>query len=158
MTAPHAPVPVDDRAYPWLRVAFAEVPTVQVTLPDGKEFLYGSIIGLNNSIEKLADAVPEPDSTSAQAALFAGLPDTLVGLPHQGISKVENAAGASSSTLFVASRNIVRYTGLVFAVEPPADRRELPVVLRVGISVPKEHFRLLKIMGITPTSGHRRRS
>src|ERR1035438_5394437 len=105
-------IQVTDEIYPWINIAQTEVPTIEVSLEDGTSFIYGSLIGLNNSIMKIADTVSPSDSASLQTVLFNGLPSILRGVSGSGISRVENSQHLSS-TLFVASRNLARMPGLI---------------------------------------------
>ena len=143
--------------YPWIRPDSAEIPLSPVTLGDGTQFLYGSIVRLNRRIERISRNVSGVDSISAQTTMLMGLPSTLAGKPRQGISKVENSR-LRSGRLLIASRNLIQSAGLVFVVESPADEDATPVVLRAGISYPHDRKRLLKIMGVNPIGGRRRKS
>lgn len=155
--APADTLQLDAAAYPWINERSVDVPVVGVTLPDGTEFRYGSLIGFSNSVRKVADRVPGPDSDSAQSHLFAALPSILRGDRHTGVGKVENSR-PNASMLFSASRNVVKAVRLVFAVEQPRDEAGTPVVLRAGISVPRDHNRLMRALnvGMVGVGGHKR--
>lgn len=151
---PNTPLEIPKANYPWISETTV-IPTFLVTLHDGTEFCFGSLIGLNKTVEKIAANISSSDSSSTQSALFMGLPDVLQGLPASGISKVENSKLPVSS-LFIASRNLVRSAGLVFAIQTPEAASELPTVLRLGISTSSDRPRLLAVMGIHQTGGKRR--
>jgi hypothetical protein len=154
--SPHASIEVSDGVYPWMNTPLAEVPTVKVEL-DEVAFLYGSIVGLNKSIRKIADSVSIEDSSSLQTVLFSGLPSLLSGNPHQGIGKVEGTEFVGG-TLFTASRNIIREPSLIFAVGDTDNRSGIPVVLRAGVSNAKSLPKLFAVMGIKQVGGRRRKS
>jgi hypothetical protein len=157
LVIPHAPVTVSNDVYPWINSDHEQVPTVSVTLVDGTTFIYGSLVGLNHSIRKIADSVAASDSNSTQTALFMGLPSVLQGRPHPGISKVENSH-LERSTLLVASRNLTREPSLIFAVDPSAAEDGTPTVLRAGIGTANEYPKILGIMGIRQAGGKRRKA
>lgn len=155
--APHSGVRVDDEMYPWINQATAEVATVLVTLDDGPSFVYGSLIGLNRTIAKMADRVSVSDSESLQTALFNGLPSVLSGVPHSGISRVENSQHIDAR-LFVASRNLARLPGLVFAIDSRVADEKTPIVFRAGVTPPSEQSRLLGLLGVNAVRNRRRKS
>lgn len=152
----HRPIEVSHETYPWINTPGAEVSAIVVELGE-TAFLYGSIIGLNKSIRKVADSVPTEDSSSLQTVLFSSLPAILSGNPHQGIGKVENSDFVGS-TLFTASRNIVREPSLIFTLADKKSRDELPLVLRAGVSTAKNLPRVLGLMGIKQAGGQRRKN
>ncbi len=155
--AAHSSILVDDDMYPWINTAPVEVPAVAVTLEDGTAFLYGSLIGLNNSVAKMADKVSQSDSEALQTTLFNGLPSVLKGKPHSGISRVENSQHLEAR-LFVASRNLARFPGLFFAVDPRVFDEITPLVFRTGLSTPSEQSRLLGLLGVNAVRNRRRKS
>lgn len=154
--AAHRPFHVDATNYPWINTAEAEVSTVLVELVGETSFRYGSLIGLNSAVKKIAASIPTAESVAAQDALFMGLPTVLQGLPHQVIGKVKDCK-LPASTLFTASRG-PRGAGLVFAIENPQTTEGLPVVLRAGISHNAERTKLLGALGINPVRSRRKKS
>jgi hypothetical protein len=150
------PVTMNQADYPWI-AGDSPIQTFLVTLKTGTKFRFGSIIGLNKTIEKIAAAVPSAESASTQTALFMGLPALLSGKPASGISRVENSK-LPNSTLFIASRNLVSAAGLIFSVQAESDETRYPLVLRAGISTAKQRTRLLSVMGIHQPGGKRRQS
>lgn len=148
---------IDRSQYPWIVSEETTIPTFLVALHDGTQFRFGSLIGLNTSIEKLADSVRPRESASTQAALFMGLPSVLQGQPASGISKVENS-NLKNNTLFIASRNLVTAAGLVFAIQNREGGSGISTVLRAGISSAKLRPRLLSVMGIQQAGGKRRQA
>lgn len=154
---PYALRPVSSDTYPWINVESTEIPTVLVTLVDGTEFQYGSIVGLNGGIRKIADKVSEDDSERTQRAMFMGLPSVLNGARHQGIRRAENSR-LIGGTLFIASRNLVQQPSMVFSVESSESDRLPDTVLRAGSSHANDLDRLLRMMGTRPVGGRGRRS
>lgn len=151
---PGEPVTAAPENYPWLSEA-VEVSTTLITLADETRFRYGSIIGYNKSLSKIADSVPQSDSDSLQKALFMAMPDVLKGNPTQGISKVQNSN--AQANLLAVSRNIVRLPSLIFAVEVPEDKDAPQAVLRAGITVPKNSMKLLRVLGVKQGASRRGR-
>ncbi len=153
-----SPLEVSQADYPWLSANETTIPTFLVTLNDGTKFRFGSLIGLNGTVEKIAKSVAQTESMSTQAALFMGLPNVLKGQPASGIIKVENSS-LPRGTLFVASRNLVTAAGLIFAIQrPEITEPDQAIVLRAGISTAKLRPRLLEAMGIRQAGGKRRQS
>lgn len=155
--SPSESIQVTDETYPWINTAQAEIPTIAVSLEDGTSFIYGSLIGLNKSIMRIAESVSPSDSVSLQTVLFNGLPSVLRGVSGSGMSRVENSQHLTS-TLFIASRNLARMPGLIFAVKSSAENAELPVVLRAGVSSSAERTKLLRLLGVNALSNSRRKS
>lgn len=155
--APSVPLQLDTTNYPWIRERSVDVPVVGVTLPDGTEFRYGSLVGFSTAVRKVADRVPEPAATTAQSNLFAALPHILRGRRHPGIGKIETSR-SNAPRLFSSNRNIIRAARLIFAVEQTPDDADPPLVLRAGISVPRDHNRLMKALnvGMMGVGGHKR--
>lgn len=154
---PHCPISVNREAYPWINVEHTEISTVTVALQDGVRFCYGSIIGLNKSITRIAEKITAEDSANLQHTLFAGLPSLFAGTPFRGISRVEKAESIPA-TLFATVKRDTKSPSLIFAVEPPSAERELPVVLRAGVSRRLEQSHLLGLMGINPVRSRRRKA
>ena len=155
--APHGSIRVNDGTYPWINTASADVPTVSVILDDGTSFLYGSLIGLNRTVAKMADKVPVSESENLQTVLFNGLPSILRGVPTPGVSRVENSQHIDAR-LFVASRNLARFPGLVFAIDPRLADEKTPVVFRAGVIPASEQGRLLGLLGVNAVRNKRRKS
>lgn len=153
---PHPPVEVRNENYPWINTPVKEVSSVAVKI-DEITFLYGSIVGLNKSIQKISSQISPNESISLQRALFNSLPYLLSGKPHQGISKVENS-NSENGVLLAASRNLTQEPFLLFAIEHEKKPTELPLVLRVGTGSAKNLPKTLGIMGIKQPGGQRRRN
>lgn len=133
--------------YPWIDAESAGIPTFLVKLQDGTEFRFGSLVGLNGTIEKIADEVSRKDSASTQDILFTGLREVLHGKTASGISEVENYR-TGRIPLFFASRNLMSEAGLIFTTPPQESGSDPQTVLRVGISTPKQRHKLLGVIGI----------
>lgn len=153
---PYSAIEVREEIYPWINTPLAAVHAIEVEM-DNAAFIYGSIVGLNKSIRKIADSVTPADSASLQTVLFSGLPSVLSGTPHQGIGKVENSTLASG-VLFTASRNLVREPCLLFAISNELEVTDLPLVLRTGVGNAKDLPKILSVMGIKQAGGKRRRN
>lgn len=157
VVAPFGHLSVTSEQFPWINQGTAEVSAVTLTLEDEARVAYGSMVGLSGSLAKLANKVSDPDSQSLQGILFQGLPSVLKGLPHPGISRVENSQHLDAR-LFIATRNLRRMPSLVFAVEPRPEGMSLPVVLKVGVSPAGEQDRLLGLLGLSVVRNKRRRN
>lgn len=152
----HPTVEVSGENYPWINTPSAHISAVAVEVADS-EFLYGSIVGLSNSVRKMAGSVTPADSASLQTVLFSGISSVLSGNPHSGIGKVENSSLANG-VLFTASRNLIRAPSLIFAVESKSnDDTKLPLVLKAGIANAGDLPKVLTVMGIAQVSRRRRR-
>ena len=143
--------------YPWINSEVATIPTFLVTLSDDTQFRFGSLIGLNGTIEQISHSVSRTESSSAQSALFIGLPTLLKGLVSPGISRIGDSK-LPNCTLFIASRNLASLAGLVFAVQSAESRHEPSIILKAGISNPSDQSRLLRVMGIRQPGGRKKRS
>lgn len=146
--APHTSLPVSPDDYPWLP-RDAEVPASLVSLGGGTDFYYGSMIGLNGTVRKIAGSVPGPESEGLQDTLFAALPDTLGGRPNSRVTKAYSLGGLDR-TLLIVTKQSLRASGLVFAVESGMESEESgpKTVLRVGISTGKDYPKLMRLLGI----------
>lgn len=152
--SPSEPVLVGPELFPWLG-SQGLVNRVHVVLPDSTEFLYGSTIALHGGIKKIADSVKASQSESAQNLLFQALPDLLVGNRHPNIGKATKVKN-ETPIILSASRNLAKLPRLFFTIQD--QEQEIPTVYRLGISLPSEHTRLLKLIGISPPnrSAHRK--
>ena len=151
---PAEPMLVGPETFPWLG-SQGSVNRVHVTLPDSTEFLYGSTIALHNGIKKIAESVRAPHPESTQNLLFQALPDLLEGNRHPNIGKVTKSR-QEAPIILGASRNVAKLPRLLFTIQD--QEQSVPTVYRLGISMPSDHTRLLKLIGISPPnkSAHRK--
>ncbi len=129
--------------FPWIGEN-TEVQTALVTLEDGTQLNYGSIIGANNTLAKLADGVSEQSSINAEQGLFKALPKILVGEQHPNIDRVSDPL--STVPLFKVSKVGRDAPRLFFAVLPSKEEGDAPTVLRVGIAGHKKQGALANIV------------
>ena len=154
---PHEKINIYIDRFPWVNNGSPEISATVVTLDNETSFVYGSLVGLNGSIRKLADQVASPDSEGLQKTLFQALPSILSRNPHSGVSRVEGSRHIDA-TLFIASRNLAKLPSLVSAVETQPAYAEWPVVLKVGTCKVTDQTRLLGLLGVNAVRNRRRRS
>lgn len=136
---PSTPFVVSRESYPWISESAAEIPTSEVTLADGTRFKYGSIIGLNSSLEKFASNVPPENSLKCDRSLFQVLPNMLNGQTHPNMDQVMNQM--EGTKLYKTGKFGPDAGRLYFAIER-IEGEELPLVLRVAICRHKEQSKM----------------
>lgn len=149
---PAEPYRVSANNYPWIQ-GDAEVSTVMVTMIDGTQFRYGSIVGLNNTVSKIAGNVPKHASARAEESLFMALPFVLRGETHPSVDRVINQY--DETTLLKVGKKGPDAARLFFEVQQD-EKTELPVVLRVGVSSHKEQTKLHGIITTLDSSQRRK--
>lgn len=145
---PGEPVQVSAEQMPWLHEA-VEVPTVRLRLETGEELQYGSVVGGNATLSKIASHVPKEKSQSVEAGLFKALPAWLHG-DHPNIDVVMAELG--TERLFKVGKNGKDAARLVFAKIQEGD---MVTIVKVGISSHKDQQRMLGVM--TGSSNRRRK-
>jgi len=148
--SPAEPVTVSAEQYPWLSEDKVEVPTVEVRLEEaGVTFRYGSLVGGNNNIERIADDVPPQLSSAAERCMFKGL--SMV-LQSQRTSTVECVPYTDSpATVYKTTNKGNDAPRLFFSVT--TDETGRSVVLKLAVATHKKQQQLLGVIG----GGGRRR-
>lgn len=129
--------------FPWISDD-KEVPTSRIALADGTQINYGSLIGANNTIAKIADSVPENMSISAEQGLFKAMSLVLNGEQHPNIDHVADAR--SAEPMFKVSKSGRDAPRLFFTVSRSEKKDDVPTVLRIGIAPHKKQGELAAIV------------
>ncbi len=119
-------------AFPWIKEEKFEVSTSKVKLAEGEEFNYGSLIGANNTLSKLANGVDLQSSVNAEQGLFKAIASVLRGDQHPNIDHVPDEL--SATPIFKVSKSGRDAPRLFFTVLPSDKEGELPTVLRLAIA------------------------
>jgi hypothetical protein len=127
--------------YPWIS-ADMEVPTALITMEDGTQFNYGSLVGGNGALVKLAEKVPDKMSESAEQGLFKSVSRLLVGEQHPNVDHVPDQL--SREPMFKVGKSGRDAPRLFFTIVKEADK--LPTVLRIGIVSHKKQGELASIV------------
>lgn len=137
------PILASTEDFPWVAQE-GMVDTAHVTLEDGTEFQYGSLIGLSSSLAKIASDVPEQASINAEQGLFKSLPTILQNGFHPNIDSVPDAL--SSTPMFKVAKSGRDAPRLFFTIVPPETEGGLQTVLRVGIASHKKQGSLASLV------------
>lgn len=129
--------------YPWISES-REVPTSLITLEDGTQINYGSLIGANKTVSKIADTVSEQMSVSAEQGLFKAMGSVLKGEQHPNIDHVPDAL--TTEPMFKVSKSGRDAPRLFFIVSQGEKEGDVPTVLRVGIAPHKKQGELAAIV------------
>lgn len=129
--------------YPWISGEH-QIPTSRVKLEDGTELNYGSLIGTNNTLSKIASSVPEQMSVSAEQGLFKAMGSVLSGEQHPNIDHVPGAL--SYEPMFKVSKSGRDAPRLFFIVSRGSEEGDVPTVLRVGIATHKKQGEVASIV------------
>lgn len=150
--SPAAPVAVTDEQYPWLSEARIDVPTVEIRLANsGSTLRYGSAVGGNNALARIADDVPSQHSASAERSMFKGLSMLLQG---QRTSTVEYVPYTGSVVpVYKTTNKGADAPRLFFSIS--TDDSGNPVVIKLGIATHKKQQQLLGVL--KGDSGKRRK-
>jgi hypothetical protein len=140
-------VVISESQMPWLHDDY-EIPTVAVTLEGGQTVQYGSVVGGNSTLRKLASHVPADKSLSAEAGLFKALPTWLSG-DHPNIDTVPSNTGEGN--LYKVAKNGKDVARLMFA---KIVKDDTVTIVKVGISSHKDQQRML---GVVSGSSNKRR-
>jgi len=149
-----APAPgfeVDQADYPWISKS-SEVTTSLVTLSDGSQFCYGSIIGLSSSVSKIASGVNNEAAIKADQTMFRALPELISGNLPLSVDAVMNQM--TGTNLYKTGKKGPDAARVYFSIER-SDKDPLPIILRVAVTRHKEQQKLLGI--ITNANPQRRR-
>ncbi len=150
---PSGDLTVTNGEFPWLTDESLEIPTVSVKLQGVEQaFRYGSLIGGNSSVAKLAAEVPDEQSHSAEAGLFKALPALLGNMPAPNIESAVSYVDSVWPVLKVAKRGRDA-ARLYFSIITKEGQD--PVVLRLGIA---QHKKQQALQGtLSQTKGNKRR-
>lgn len=129
--------------FPWISEN-KEVPTSRITLVDGTQINYGSLIGANKSLAKIADSVPENMSISAEQGLFKAMGSVLNGDQHPNIDHV--ADPLTAEPMFKVSKSGRDAPRLFFIISRGERKDDVPTVLRIGIAPHKKQGELAAIV------------
>ena len=129
--------------FPWIS-GDKEIPTSRITLEDGMVINYGSLIGANKTLAKIADSVPETMSVSAEQGLFKAMRSVLNGNQHPNIDHV--ADPLTAEPMFKVSKSGRDAPRLFFIVSRGQKEDDVPTVLRIGIAPHKKQGELAAIV------------
>lgn len=141
-------IQVSKEQFPWISDDVTEVPTVHVLLEDGDtSFRYGSLVGGNHAIEKLADDVPPQQSKNAEQGMFKALASLLNGRSAPSVDRMTQYVSGDMPVYKTAKKG-ADVARLYFAIT--SDENGQPVVFKLGVAQHKKQDSLLAILKNKP--------